>query len=119
MTEYNYFCRADDKEKDWYQQTRYRVFNVKVTKEEYNKITKIYSKLEFDKDENSSTGYTTAFKKMWDWLTQDEKQEYLDIPHFNAKWFKFITWIDVSQTTEEYTLEEVCKMLGKNIKIKK
>ena len=104
---------------DWYQQSKYRVFNIQVTKEEYNNITKIYNKLEFDEDEDSSTRYEIAFKKMWDWLTQDKRQQYIDIPHFNAEWFKFITGIDVSQTTEEYTLAEVCKMLGKDIKIKK
>jgi len=34
-------------------------------------------------DESYETRYATAFKKMWDTLTKDQKQEYYDIPHFN------------------------------------
>jgi len=119
MTELNYFCWAENSEVDWYQQPKYRVFNVQLTEEEYHKIPKLYHRLEFDSGEDPSTRYQTAFKKMRDWLTTSQKQQYLNIPHFNAEWFKFITGIDVSKEVEEYTLEEVCKMLWKDIKIKK
>lgn len=84
MTEYNYFCRSEKFNSDTsFQQKRYRIFNVEVGKEEYNKVKKIYNILEFDKNESVETRFHTAFKKMWDNLSQKEKQEYFDIPHFN------------------------------------
>ena len=104
MTEYNYFCWSENYNDDnSFQQKRYRVFNVEVWKEEYNKINKIYRKLDFDKNESYSTRFQTAFKKMWDKLTQEEKQEYYNIPHFNWEWFTFITGIE--KETEIETIE--------------
>jgi len=103
MTEYNYFCWSKEhNDENSFQQKRYRVFNVKVTKEEYNKIDKIYHKLEFDNDESYATRFQTAFKKMWDKLSQEEKQEYFDIPHFDWEGFTFITGI--TEAKEELTL---------------
>ena len=102
MTEYNYFCWSENyNDENSFQQKRYRVFNVQVSKEEYENITKIYHKLEFDKDENYYTRFQTAFKKMWDTLTQDEKQEYFDIPHFDRTGFTFITGIKKEEEEEE------------------
>lgn len=95
MTEYNYFCWSKElNDEKSFQQKRYRVFNVEVGKEEYNKIKKIYHKLEFDKDEVYKTRFQTAFKKMWAKLSKEEKQEYFDIPHFNWEGFTFITGIE-------------------------
>ena len=92
MTEYNYFCWSEEFNDDnSFQQKRYRIFNVEVSKEEYNKTKKIYHELDFDKNEQYDTRFQTAFKKMWKKLTQEEKQEYLNIPHFNWKGFTFIT----------------------------
>lgn len=94
MTEYNYFCWSKKfNDKDSFQQARYRVFNVQLTKEEYEKIPKINSKLEFDRNESYATRYQTAFRKMWEGLTKEEQKEYLDIPHFNWEGFTFITGI--------------------------
>jgi peptide subunit release factor RF-3 len=31
---------------------------------------------------------------MWDTLSQDQKQEYFDIPHFSWEWFTYITGIE-------------------------
>ena len=119
MTEYNYFCWSEKfNDKDSFQQKRYRVFNVEVSESEYNKIRKIYHKLEFDKDESYVTRFQTAFKKMWNDLNKEEKQEYFDIPHFNWEGFTFITGIK-KETTEEMTLKQVCKELGRDIKITK
>jgi len=57
MTEYNYFCWSekynDDKS---FQQPRYRIFNVQVPKEEYEKVKKIYRLMEVRTD--SSKIYT-------------------------------------------------------------
>lgn len=121
MTEHNYFCWAKEyNDENSFQQKRYRVFNVEVSKEEYEKINKIYHKLEFDKNEIYDTRFQTAFKKMRDKLSKEERQEYLDIPHFNWEWFTYITWIkpeDVEEQVEEMTVEQICKELGRNIKI--
>jgi len=117
MTEYNYFCYAEDMNKDWFQQPRYRVFNKEISKEEYFKINKIYKRLEFDLNESYKKRFETAFKKMWNWLDREGKQKYLDIPYFNAEIFKKITWIDVEKETEEMTLEQLCKELWREVKI--
>ena len=69
MTEYNYFCSAKKyNDENSFQQKRYRVFNTQITKEEYERIPKIYNKLEFDKNESYTTRFKTAFKKMWNKL---------------------------------------------------
>ena len=120
MTEYNYFCWSEKFNDDnSFQQKRYRIFNKEVSQGEYEKVKKIYHKLEFDKDENYKTRFQTAFKKMWDKLEDKEKQEYLDIPHFNWEGFTFITGITEEEKQEELTMEEVCAELGRTIKIKK
>ena len=121
MTENNYFCWSEKyNDENSFQQKRYRVFNVEVGKEKYNKIKKIYRKLEFDKNENYEnyeTRFQTAFKKMWNNLLKEEKQEYFDIPHFNWEGFTFITGIEKEQQIEEMTVEQICKELGREIKI--
>ena len=112
MTEYNYFCWSEKfNDKDSFQQKRYRVFNVEVSESEYNKIRKIYHKLEFDKDESYVTRFQTAFKKMWNDLNKEEKQGYFDIPHFNWEGFTFITGIEKESKTVEITRE------GKTVEI--
>ena len=119
MTEHNYFCWSEKyNDKDSFQQKRYRVFNVEVTEDEYNKIEKIYHELEFDKNESYATRFQTAFKKMWDRLKTEEKQGYFDIQNFNWEGFTFITGIE-KESTEEMTLKQVCKELGRDIKITK
>ena len=54
---------------------------------------------------------------------KDMPQETIDyiksLPEFNPDIFKRVTWIDIEEKTEEMTMEEVCKALWKNIKIKK
>ena len=69
MTEYNYFCSAENyNDENSFQQKRYRVFNTQITKEEYQKITIIYNKLEFNENESFGTRFKTAFKNMWNKL---------------------------------------------------
>ena len=110
MTEYNYFCWSKEYNDDnSSQQKRYRVFNVEVGEEEYNRIKKIYHKLEFDKNESYEIRFQTAFKKMWNKLTKEEQQEYLDIPHFNWEGFTFITGI----TPDMVNSEEMIDLDGK------
>jgi len=118
MTKYNYFCWSGKFNNDnSFQQKRYRIFNKEVSKEEYEKVKKIYHKLEFNKDEDYETRFQTAFKKMWEKLEDKEKQEYFDIPHFSWEGFTFITGIEKEAKEQELTLKQVCKELGRNIKI--
>lgn len=92
MTEYNYFCWSTEYNSDTsFQQPRYRVFNKQVTEEEYDVIKKIYHKLEFDKNYSYDTRFQIAFKKMWSNLTQEQRQEYFNIPHFDWEGFTYIT----------------------------
>jgi hypothetical protein len=84
MTEYNIFCWSEDINSETsFQQKKYRVFNTQLSLEEYAKIKIPNHELEFNDDEGHSKRYATAFKKMWDTLSQDQKQEYFDIPHFS------------------------------------
>ena len=93
-TEYNYFCSAANyNDEDSFRQERYRIFNKKVTKSEYDSTKKIYHKLKFNENENYSTRFQTAFKNMWSDLSLNERKEYLDIPHFDWDIFTFITGI--------------------------
>ena len=92
MTEYNLFCFSEKfNDENSFQQKRYRVFNKEITQEEYNKISVLEIKLEFDKSEVSSTRYQTAFKKAWNELSQDNKNKILDLPHFDKDIFFKIT----------------------------
>ncbi len=98
MTELNYFCYADDRNKDWFQKPKYQVFNKQLTKEEYNEIEKVYIKLEFDKNEDYYTRYKTAFKKAYDKLNQVDKDKIINLPWFNTKDFKEYYWVDLEET---------------------
>lgn len=124
MTEYNYFCWSKEYNDGMsFQQKRYRVFNVEISKEEYQSIYKIYHKLDFDENELSSTRYATAFKKMRDWLTVEWQQEYLDIPHFCWEGFTYITGIKPedckkNQTQSLVGKEAMVEIDGKKYKVK-
>jgi len=120
MTEYNYFCWSKEcDDENSFQQKRYRIFNVEVSEKEYDSTKKIYRKLELDNGESYTTRFQTAFKKMWAKLKDKEKQEYFDIPHFDWEGFTFITGVEREEQAQEMTMEEVCKELGRTIKIKK
>jgi len=102
MTEHNYFCWSEKyNDKDSFQKKRYRVFNVEVREEEYKKIKKIYHGLEFDENESYETRFQTAFKKMWDKLSDKERQEYFDIPHFDKIGFEFIVGVKVDEPDDD------------------
>lgn len=77
--------------------------------------------------------YDTAFKdwskidtskltyKQWDESWKDIPTEMLEyiksLPEFDSDIFKEITGVDIAEQVEEMTVEQVCKALGKNIKI--
>ena len=92
MTEFNLFCYAKVyNDKDSFQQKRYRVFNKEITEGEYNKIKIPEIKLEFDKNKSYTTRYQAAFINAWNKLNQEEKDEFLNLPHFDKDIFKEIT----------------------------
>lgn len=94
MTEYNYFCWSKEYNSEAsFQQPRYRIFNVEVGEEEYLKIKKTNYPLKIDDNDNYNVRFAKAFKRMWNELTQEEQQEYLDIPHFSWEGFTYITGI--------------------------
>ena len=117
------------------------VFNVQITSEEYNKIsipriklplTKWIEEKEMnDKEKENNENYkylggylrVNSYKDSWKefWSTAEEsvKKQFKEIPHFNSEIFEEITGINIEEKVEELTMEEVCKLLGKNIKIKK
>ena len=107
MTEYNIFCYAENNTKDGYQQAQRRIFNTIVTEEERrevkNKLPKF--KLEFDVKQSYLTRYKTARSKAREQLSQENKQKFLDIPHFDASIFEKITGIKVNETQEGTTLK--------------
>lgn len=123
MTECNYFCWSEKlNDENSFQQKRYRVFNIEVSKEEYGSIKKIYHELEFDNDEYCETRFKTAFRKMWNKLSKEERQEYFDIPHFNWEGFTFITGIkqeDVEKKEIILTMGEIAEKFSVDVELLK
>jgi hypothetical protein len=113
MSEYQLFCYAEkygSDNPDSYQQKPYRIFNSQITELEYRKIKIPKIKLEFDKNVNYSTRYQTAFKNAWELLSQKEREEFLNLPHFDLIIFYKITGVDVKVKT--ITKQEAEEQLG-------
>ena len=120
MTEYNIFCFSKEyNDENSFQQKIYRAFNKEVGETRYYEIlTKVKGiltdfKLELNK-ETWSAG--------WEKVTPEQWKQLLAIPE--AKDFKdgfeFISGVKINvDEAEEMTMEEVCKELGRVIKIKK
>jgi hypothetical protein len=73
------------------------VFNTEITEDEFLNIKVPHIDLIFDK--NGS--YEATWKNAWNLLSQEEKQQFLDLPHFNADIFKKITGIEVNNQKNE------------------
>jgi hypothetical protein len=143
MSEKMIFCLGEGKWKSegiGYQQN-HMIFNQKVTDEEYQstlkllrendikiQLTKWTEYKDLDKSEQTTTAkqidgllktftYQDAWANFWKEATQKQKDCITSIKQFDAEIFKGITGIDVEQEVEELTLEEVCKQLGKTVKI--
>ena len=111
MSERMIFCLGNgrwERSGEGYQKNL-RIFNVDVTEEEYNKV----------KSSLDTKNFKLPLKELWKEFTQEEKDFFTSIPHFNKDIFKKITGIDVEEEPAEMTLEAVCKALGKVIKIVK
>ena len=64
--------------------------------------------------------YQEAFQASYAQATREEQLAIKDLPNFDAEKFYQISGIRIDEDpTEEMTMEEVCKALGKTIKIKK
>ena len=64
--------------------------------------------------------YQEAWKIAYDEASKEDIELLKALPNFDAEVFEKISGIDVNDTkVEEMTMEEVCKALGKDIKIKK
>ena len=57
--------------------------------------------------------------RVWWAENEGDHERFLTLPGFDAEIFEEITGIDVEEQVEEMTLEEVCKRLGKTVKIVK
>ena len=86
MTEYNLFCWAKAyNDENSFQQKRYRIFNVEVSEEEYNKIAIPKIKLELDKDLSYDARYKRAWNVARQKLSSKEKEQFTNLPHFNPE----------------------------------
>lgn len=146
MSEKMIFCLGNGKYEssgDGYQK-HLRVFNQDVSEARYDEVKKILTDNEIkitltkwiDYDELRDSEQTTTAKQLggllktfsykdawlnfWNEATKQQKNCILDLPEFDADIFKEITGIDVGKTeVEELTLAEVCKRLGRTVKIVK
>ena len=123
------------------EQPKMRLFNkeIDMTPEEFYEEYRLYVDIKLterivegdmtDKEKKENPTYETtwwylkkrehkeACKLRWREAKEEERKKFLSLPWFDAKIFKEITGIDVDQRQEEMTLEEVCKELGRDIKI--
>ena len=121
------FCLGDgrcERKGEGYQKS-YRVFNKDVSESEYKKIKDsldIKIKLtEYKDDELKVYSYEDAWSTWWNEASKEEKEKITGLKQFDAEIFKGITGIDIKneEELEKLTMEEVCRELGRNIKIKK
>lgn len=120
MSEKMIFCLGEGKYEskgDGYQKN-YMAFNKKVSEERYKEILNLIRedilkelKLELDKE-----GWPDEWKK----VTNQQWKRILEIPEADQKVIEGIIGFELDiKETQEMTLAEVCKELGRDIKIKK
>ncbi len=66
---------------------------------------------------DSSKLETVDWEESWKELPQEELDYIKSLPEFDAEIFKSITGIDVTLEPEEMTVADICKELGRNIKV--
>lgn len=143
MSERMLFCLGEGKYKTkgaGYQKNNC-IFNVQVTKDEWDKAQKSLPNIKVnhtywvDKEDmtknekdnhqaHKGTGgylkrisYEEAWANWWSEAKQSDKQAILDLSHFNAEIFKGITGIDVNTKAREMTVAEIEKELGHPVKV--
>lgn len=64
-----------------------------------------------------------AWRKSWDKATDEDRRKVYTLPNWDNEVFKEISGIDVDKElnskVEEMTVEQICKELGRNVKIVK
>jgi len=119
MTETNIFCFSTSyNDENSFQQPRYRAFNKVVGEKRYYEIVELVLDILKDFKPNFTKNY---WKTEWLKVTKKQWKKLLAIPEAKdfKEGFEYIAGeIDVSEA-EEMTLAEVCKELGREIKIKK
>mgnify|MGYP006304007931 FL=1 len=64
--------------------------------------------------------YKEAFQESYNSASREEQLKIKNLPNFDAEKFYQISGIRVEEEPcEEMTVEQICKALGKNIKIRK
>jgi hypothetical protein len=63
--------------------------------------------------------YKEAFQKSWAEADKEDRIRVKEIPNFDAEKFFQISGIRVDEEPEELTLADVCKLLGREVKIRK
>ncbi len=120
MTEYNLFCYSENyNDENSFQQKRYRAFNKEVGETRYyeilDKVREILKGLKLELDKNS-------WSEEWKKVTKEQWKQLLEIPEAKdfKKGFEYISGVKIDlDEVEELTMEQLCKELGRVIKIKK
>jgi len=63
--------------------------------------------------------YKESWKEYWSRASKEDKEWFTKLPNFSADIFEEITGIKINEEVEELTMEQLCKELGRVIKIKK
>ena len=118
MTEYNLFCWAEEyNDEDSFQQKRYRTFNTEVGEKRYfeilSEIREILKDLKLELNKNS-------WSEEWKKVTQEQWNKILSIPEADKDIIEKIVGFKIKglNEREEMNVSEICKELGREIKIK-
>ena len=115
MTEYNIFCYSEKiNDENSFQQKRYRAFNKEVGKKRYEEILKEVRNIFKDFKLNLKS---KTWNKAWQDCPVEVLNKLKDIPEYNKECVEYITGRKIDNI-EEMTVEEICKELGRDIKIK-
>lgn len=117
MTEDNIFCGSEEyNDENSFQQKRYRAFNKEVGENRYLEIVRLIKndilkdfKLELSKN---------SWKDEWKKVTNEQWKRLSEIPEFDIDVVELIIGFKPEiKDVEEMTLKEICKELGRDIKI--
>ena len=120
MSEHNLFCYSENyNDENSFQQKRYRAFNKEVGEKIYYEIKKLVNNILKDFNPNLKDN---TWSDEWAKITPSQWKELLSIPEAKdfKEGFEYISdcKIDISEP-QEMTVAEICKELGREIKIKK
>lgn len=116
MTEHNIFCASSKNDSPSFQQKRFRAFNKKVGEKRYYEILKLIKhdilkdfKLELEKN---------TWEDAWKKVTPEQWKRLSEIPEFDLDVVEMVVGFrpDI-RDMEEMTLAQVCKELGREVKI--